>query len=74
MDIHNTGNSCTSAIIIEQPSDSFVTRGLPDALVSDNGPCFVSHEFEGFMEGSGVLGICGRHPIIPPLMALQRGQ
>ena len=54
MDIHYTGNSCTSAITIEKLRDSFATHGLPDTLVSDNGPCFVSQEFEGFMKGSGI--------------------
>ena len=54
MDIHYMGNSCTSAITIEKLRDSFATHGLPDTLVSDNGPCFVSQEFEGFMKGSGI--------------------
>ena len=53
MDIHYTSNSCTSAITIEKLRDSFASHGLPDTLVSDNGPCFVSQEFEGFMKGSG---------------------
>ena len=54
MDIHYRGNSCTSAITIGKLRDSFATHGLPDTLVSDNGPCFVSEEFEGFMKGSGI--------------------
>ena len=54
MNIHHTGNSCTSAITIEKLRDSFATHGLPDTLVSDSGPCFVSQEFEGFMKGIGI--------------------
>ena len=64
MDIHYTGNSCTSAITIEKLRDSFATHGLPDTLVSDNGPCFVSQEFEGFRKGSGIrhVGTGPYHP------------
>ena len=41
--------STTSAAVIEELEDIFATFGIPDTLVSDNGPQFVSGEMETFL-------------------------
>ncbi|XP_021370583.1 uncharacterized protein K02A2.6-like isoform X2 [Mizuhopecten yessoensis] len=47
-------NSSTSAITIERLRCVFAQHGLPEMLVSDNGPCFVSEEFSVFMSENGI--------------------
>ena len=32
----------------------FARFGIAETIVSDNGPCFVSREFEQFLKGNGV--------------------
>ncbi|XP_026054203.1 uncharacterized protein K02A2.6-like [Carassius auratus] len=44
----------TSQITIEKLRMCFSTHGLPKMLVSDNGTCFTSNEFETFMERNGI--------------------
>ncbi|KAI4890378.1 hypothetical protein NFI96_005277, partial [Prochilodus magdalenae] len=46
--------SSTSQITIEKLRQSFSVFGLPQVLVSDNGPCFTSTEFETFMKQNGI--------------------
>ena len=53
IDAHITGTA-TSSATIEKMRISFSTYGLPDTVVSDNGTCFTSKEFEAFMEQNGV--------------------
>ena len=36
---------------------SFSTHGLPNTIVSDNGPCFTAHELEQFVKTNGVRHI-----------------
>lgn len=38
MDVHFTGKHCTTAVTVEKLRESFATHGLPDTVVSDNGP------------------------------------
>lgn len=46
--------SSTSQATIEKLRQSFSVFGLPKMLVSDNGACFTSSEFESFMEQNGI--------------------
>ena len=39
----------------------FATHGLPEEVVSDNGPQFTSTEFVEFMHKNGL-----KHPLVPP--------
>lgn len=50
-------NSATSATTIECLRSSFSTHGLPEVLVSDNGPCFISLEFQEFVQKNGILHV-----------------
>ena len=53
MDVHIT-NGCTTATTIEKLQLSFSTFGLPQVLVSDNGPAFSSAEFQHYMKQNGI--------------------
>ena len=58
IDVHVTTSS-NASVTIEKLMSSFATHGLPHTIVSDNGPCFVSSEFELFNKMNGI-----RHIII----------
>jgi hypothetical protein len=60
IDIHITA-SATSMTTIEKLRQSFGTHGLPESLVTDNGPCFASNEFADFCTRNGI-----RHLRTPP--------
>ena len=49
LDVHVT-NSMTSTVTIDLLRKSFCNFGLPDILVSDNAPYFVSQEMEKFLK------------------------
>ena len=53
IDVHIT-NSATSAVTMEKMRNSFATLGLPEILVTDNGPAFTSSEFAQFMQRNGI--------------------
>lgn len=53
--------STTAFNTIEQIRSLFVAYGLPEQLVSDNGPQFAAREFNDFLESWGV-----RHTYSPP--------
>ena len=53
MEVHIT-NSSTSFITIEKMRSSFAFLGLPEQLVTDNGPSFISAEFVQFVWNNGV--------------------
>ena len=53
LDVHVT-SSATAAITIEKLQRTFATFGLPEIVVSDNGPSFTSHEFADFMRVNGI--------------------
>ena len=44
----------TSTVVIEELRDKFSQFGIPETIVTDNGPCFTSAEFELFLEKNGV--------------------
>ena len=50
-------HTITSSKTIEVLRTVFATHGLPRKVVTDNGPSFVSQEFETFMQGNGVQHI-----------------
>ncbi len=47
-------NTSTSSPTIEKLRTVFATHGLPERLVSDNGSCFTSEEFEQFLFKNGI--------------------
>ena len=47
-------NNSTSSATIEKLRTTFATHGLPEKLVSDNGSCFTSEEFERFLSKNGI--------------------
>lgn len=49
--------SATSAVTIEMLRHIFSTHGLPDIVVSDNGTCFTSSEFQKFMHANGIVHV-----------------
>jgi len=44
----------TSTVVIEELRDKFSQFGIPETIVTDNGSCFTSAEFELFLEKNGV--------------------
>ena len=53
MEIHITRSS-TSSVTMEKMRSSFATLGVPEQLVTDNGPSFTSAEFAQFVRNNGV--------------------
>lgn len=53
MDVYPV-NSTISATTNECPCTSFSNHELPELLVSDNGTCFFSREFKGFLSRNGI--------------------
>ncbi|XP_060786568.1 LOW QUALITY PROTEIN: uncharacterized protein K02A2.6-like [Neoarius graeffei] len=53
IDVYPT-NSATSQVTIEKLRQCFSTHGLPQTIVSDNGTCFTSQEFETFLKQNGI--------------------
>lgn len=47
----------TTAQTIEKLRIIFATHGLPQKIVTDNGPSFTSHQFKEFMDKNGILHI-----------------
>ena len=56
MEVH-MAKSSTSLVTIEKMRSTFATSGLPEQLVTDNGPSFTSEEFRQFMKNNGVRHI-----------------
>ena len=44
----------TSTVVIEELRDKFSQFGIPETIITDNGTCFMSAEFELFLEKNGV--------------------
>ena len=50
-------NSTTATKTVEELRKLFSTHGLPEQLVSDNGPQFVAEEFRSFMRNNDIKHI-----------------
>ena len=61
--VHVTSSSTTS-VTIQKLLINFATHGLPRTIVSDNGLCFTSSEFEQFVKCNGMrhLKTAPHHP------------
>ena len=59
----------TSETTIEKLRDMFARYGLPERLVSDNGPQFTSSEFATFMKRNGI-----KHILVAPFHPRSNGQ
>ena len=46
--------SSTSTVVIENLRTVFAQFGIPETIVSDNGPCFVSEEFSSFLKAKQI--------------------
>ena len=46
--------AATSRLTIQQLRTIFACFGIPDTVVTDNGTCFVSSEFEQFLLENGI--------------------
>ena len=53
-EVVNTGKVCNGRVTIKAMREIFARTGLPQLLVTDNGPSLVSEEMEIFLEGNGV--------------------
>ena len=53
MEVHITSGA-TSAVTINKMKLTFSTLGLPEVLVTDNGPAFTSQEFANFIKANGI--------------------
>ena len=49
--------SATSDMVIQELRTLFAQFGLPETIVTDNGSCFVSEEFETFLKENGIMHI-----------------
>ena len=47
-------SSSTSSVVIEELKTTFARFGLSELIVTDNGTCFKSEEFESFLEQNGI--------------------
>ena len=56
IDVHIT-NASTTAVTIEKIQFTFSSLGLPEILVTDNGPSFSSSEFTDFVKANGIQHI-----------------
>ena len=48
------GNTSSASITLSHSVAMFSTHGIPKEIVSDNGPCFRSKEFQQFTENKGI--------------------
>ena len=49
--------NATASTVIEALRSTFARFGLPDTVVSDNGPCFISQEFRQYLQQNGIKQI-----------------
>ena len=67
MEVHITSGA-TSAVTINKMKLTFSTLGLPEVLVTDNGPAFTSQEFTNFIKANSI-----RHLISVPYHPTSNG-
>ena len=63
--------SATSAVVMQCLRSVFARFGVPDMVVSDNGTCFVSSEFEHFLERNGIWHTTSPHITLLPMVLLR---
>lgn len=56
LDVH-ASKGLTSSKTVEHLRRTFSNFGLPEELVSDNGPCFISKEFKSFVDSNNIKHI-----------------
>ena len=49
--------SSSAKATIENLQITFAQLGLPNTVVSDNGPCFASEEFKQFLKSNGITHV-----------------
>jgi len=62
-------SSATTERTIDELRLIFATHGLPEEVVSDNGPQFTSTEFAEFMRKNGI-----KHTLVTPITLNLMGQ
>ena len=62
-------HSITSEATIEKLREMFARYGIPQQLVSDNGPQFTSQEFSNFAKANGI-----KHTLVAPYHPRSNGQ
>ena len=67
VEVHVT-TSATTATTIDKLQTTFAALGLPEVIVSDNGPAFCSDEFRSFMKQNGI-----QHVKTPPYHPASNG-
>ena len=50
-------NLATSTVVMQELRTTFTRFGLPETIVTDNGTCFISSEFEEFLQKNGIRHI-----------------
>ena len=46
--------NATSQTVIKEIRNTFARFGIPDMIVTDNGPCFISEEFKSYLAQNGI--------------------
>ena len=67
VEVHVTTGT-TTATTIDKLQTTFTALGLPEVIVSDNGPAFCSDEFRSFMKQNGI-----QHVTTPPYHPASNG-
>ena len=68
IEVRYMGSSTTTERTIDELRSIFACHGLPEELVSDNGPQFRSELFKEFMQRNGV-----KHTLVPPYHPASNG-
>ena len=63
LEVHVT-HSASSAVTIEKIQTTFAALGLPETVVTDNGTCFISQEFQAFLKQNGIQHVRTIHHLM----------